>query len=182
MASYDEDDAGRRKTLETEIKSWLPANAVVEITSSGGWESSQGDLHVEGTISSADYATTMGKRLLVPATVFQRSKGNPFKSNRRSYPIYFGYSYQIQDMVTLALPEGFRVESVPESRPEVYSDAFRYQNSATRIPEGLQMKRFMMVDGFIFDKGTYPAIKHFYESVLGGDSEQAVLQRTELAK
>ena len=35
MASYDEDDAGRRKTLETEIKSWLPANAVVEITSSG---------------------------------------------------------------------------------------------------------------------------------------------------
>jgi len=182
MASYDEDDAGRRKTLETEIKSWLPANAVVEITSSGGWESSQGDLHVEGTISSADYATTMGKRLLVPATVFQRSKGNPFKSNRRSYPIYFGYSYQIQDMVTLALPEGFRVESVPESRSEVYSDAFRYQNSATRILEGLQMKRSMMVDGFIFDKGTYPAIKHFYESVLGGDSEQAVLQRTELAK
>jgi len=182
VASYDDDDAGRRKTLETEIKSWLPNNAVVEITSSSGWESSQGDLHVDGTISAADFAPAMGKRLLVPTTVFRRSKGNPFKSNTRSYPIYFAYSSRTDDIVTLALPEGFRVDSVPDSHFEVYSDAFRYQNSATKVPEGLQLKRSMTVDGFIFDKGNYPAIKHFYESVLGGDSEQAVLQRADSAK
>jgi len=177
LAEYDDDDVGRRKSLESELKGWLPENAQIEITSSNGWDTSQGNLEVDGEVSVADFATVAGRRLLVPVSVFHHTKENPFKPQSRSYPIYFSYSYRAEDDIKLIVPEGLGVESLPTERIQTMGSS-RFQFSAKQTLAGMDLKRSLDLDGFIYDKSNYGAVKHFFEVVLGADSEQAVLQRS----
>ncbi len=43
------------------------------------------------------------------------SKENPFKQEVREYPVDFGYPKQEKYNININIPEGFVVESMPES-------------------------------------------------------------------
>jgi hypothetical protein len=51
--------------------------------------------------------------MLFPLAIFQSPRMNPFKSEKRKYPIYFDYAYQLEDKITWTLPDGFQVEGLP---------------------------------------------------------------------
>src|SRR5271156_831189 len=60
----DEDETGRRKSLEDEIKGWLPAGSSFEVTSVANWDKNDLPLHVEGTAKIPNLGTTAGRRML----------------------------------------------------------------------------------------------------------------------
>ncbi len=182
LASYDDDDAGRRKALEDEIKGWLPDQAKVEITSSTGWDTSQGELQVDGAISIPDFATAAGRRLLIRASPFSHTKSSPFKSDKRTTPVYFPYSYRTEDSITLQFAEGFRVSSVPSAHSDYLNNAQSFHALVKQNPDGIEFQRKLVVDGFIFDKNEYKCLKVFFERVAAADAEQIVLERVQADK
>ncbi len=176
LVSYDDDDAGRRKALEDEIKGWLPDDAKVDITSSMGWDTSQGDLQVDGVISIPDFVTVAGRHVLAPVSLFRNTKSNPFKSDKRNTPLYFRYSYRTEDNVTLQFAEGFRVASLPSPHSDYLNNAQSFQTVAKQKSDGIEFQRSLTMDGFIFDRGQYNDLKRFFERVLAADAEQLVLE------
>jgi hypothetical protein len=176
LASYDDDDAGRRKILEDEIKGWLPDDAKVEVTSSAGWNTSQGDLQVDGVISIPDIATAAGRRLLLPVSVFRHAKSSPFKSDKRATLLYFPYSYRTEDTITLQFAQGLRAASVPSPHADYLNGAQSFQTSVKTTPDGIEFQRSLAMDGFIFDQGQYKDLKRFFDRVLAADGEQIVLE------
>ena len=172
---YDEDEGGRRKALEEEIKHWLPATASVEVKHAGPWDSSEDELQVESSFTVPDFAAISGRRVLFPLALFQSNETNPLKSDKREYPIYFDYAYQTQDDIQWNFPEGFQPEALP--KPYTYqNNFFRYQSRFT--PEG-KFTRSTQMEGFIFERGMYTLIKRCYEQMITDDhSSTIVLQRT----
>jgi hypothetical protein len=175
LSLYDEDEGGRRKALEEEIRQWLPASAIVEIKKDEPWESSEEDLRVESSFTVPEFATLSGRRLMFPLALFQSNETNPFKSDKRAYPIYFDYAYQTEDDIQWTFPEGFQPEALPKSYT-YQNNFFHYQSRFT--PE-LKFKRSAQLEGFIFERGMYTLIKRCYEQMITDDhSSTIVLQQT----
>ena len=93
LDALDEDEAGRRKSLEDEVKAWLPIGAVVKLQDAQGWESIDDPLVARFKIEIPGFASTAGKRLLLPAYFFPTLQKNMFTSQFRRYPITFSLSF-----------------------------------------------------------------------------------------
>ena len=172
---YDEDEGGRRKALEEEIKHWLPASAMVDVKHAGPWEGSEDDLQVESSFTVPDFAAVSGRRLMFPLALFQSNETNPFKSDKRAYPIYFDYAYQTHDDIQWNFPEGFQPEALPKQYT-YQNNFFHYQSRFT--PER-KFTRSAQMEGFIFEHGMYTLIKRCYEQMITDDhSSTIVLQQT----
>ena len=176
LENYDEDEVGRQKALEDEVKGWLPAGANVEISRVDAWEDSDKDLKAEASFSVPGFATVSGRRLLVPLAVFQARPTHHFDSARRTYPIYFEYSYRVEDDIRWIFPEGYRPESIPS--PHSFQNAsFRYKTTLAPTAAGLDFSRTFAMDGFLFDPKSYGMLQDTFHKVTAGDAEQAVLQQ-----
>ncbi len=173
---YDEDEIGRNKAIEAQIKAWLPERATVEVTSVSAWDTSQDDLQVDGQLSVPEFATLNGHRLLFPLAIFNTNQSLPFKPVKRTYPIYFGHSYQINDEITLDYPDGFRPEGVPHEYQEI-NDCCRYRTTIKLRDLGVDFQRIFSVDGFIFERTWYNTMKMFFGDAIAHDTEQLVLQQ-----
>ncbi|HEY7097093.1 MAG TPA: DUF3857 domain-containing protein [Terriglobales bacterium] len=173
---YDEDEAGRQKALEDEVKGWLPAGANVEISRVDAWEDSDKELKAEASFSVPEFATVSGRRLLVPLAVFQAKPTHRFDSARRTYPIYFQYSYRVEDDIHWIFPEGYRYESIPSAH-SFQNDSFRYKTTLAPTAAGLDFSRLFSMDSFLFGPGLYGMIQDTFRKIASGDAEQAVLQQ-----
>ena len=170
------DDAGRKKSLEDEIKATLVSeNAIVTLKDVQGWESTDDPLIATFSVEIPGYASAAGKRLIVPSCLFRVKQKDAFNQPDRKYPIYFSYAFSELDSIHLRFPPGFSPETVPVKHVAAlgyatYEDAFQVSN------EQLIAERALLINGFIFNLDVYPQLKDFFTKVAAGDEQQAVLR------
>jgi hypothetical protein len=174
LDAIDSDDAGRKKDLEDELKQWLPTGAVVKMALSQGWETTGGPLVARFNVEVPSYATLAGKRLLIPAFLFQTRENRAFAHAQRKYPLYFPYPFTESDAVTIKVPSGFTPESIPAAEDAKLGYA-RYQNVSNFDGIQLVSQRQLAFNGIFFDVDKYSELKSFFGKVQAGDEQQAVL-------
>lgn len=174
LDELDNDDAGRKKDLEDELKEWLPKGAIVKMEASQGWEGTDEPLVARFSVEVPDYASTAGKRLLAPAYLFQLKQNQAFTHGQRKYPVYFPYPFTEADSVSITVPSGFTIESVPQQRDAKLPYA-RYQNTSQFDGLHLVTQRNLFFNGVYFPLEKYSELKEFFGTVQTGDEQQAVL-------
>jgi hypothetical protein len=177
----NEDEIGRRKSLEKEVQGWLPAGSSFEITTVTNWDRNDLPLHVEGKAKIPNLGTVAGHRLLVTEEVFQSAQAKAFEPEKRVNPIYFSYPYEEIDTVKLGAPSGYRIENVPAA-VQVKPGPVVYEISASQRDNSVEVKRHLIVNGFMFPVAVYPALRHFFNTVKTDDDSQIVFQNAESAK
>ena len=168
------DEAGKKKDLEDEVHGWLPSGASAKLTKSEGWETSDGPLTAIFTVTVPAYASTAGKRLLVPGYLFQAKQMDAFKHVDRKFPVYFPYAFGEVDRVNISIPGGYTLENVPQQQNARLAYA-AYQNVAQFDGKQLVTQRILQVNGIFFRVEQYPEVKTFFGKVQAGDEQQAVL-------
>lgn len=177
LDALETDDAGRKKSLEGEIKEWLPPEADVELSTARGWDSSDDPLEARFTIAVPRYASIVGKRLLVPGSLFQSRHKDAFKQQERKYPLYFPFAFEEDDKVRIQIPAGFVLESVPAMQSAAIGYA-GYQSLSQLDGNELGTQRVLKVNGIFFRPDQYAEVRGFFNKVRLGDEQQAVLQTT----
>jgi Domain of Unknown Function with PDB structure (DUF3857) len=179
----DADEIGRRKSLEEEIKGWLPKDSSFEITSITNWDKNDLPLHVEGTAKIPDLGTIVGRRMLVAEEVFKASQAKAFETAKRVNPIYFHYPYEEFDTVTLRAPAGYQIENIPTAA-QLKPGPLSYEISASRQGQEntVEVKRHLLVNGMMFPVTVYPALRQFFNTVKTDDDAQVVFQTAVSAK
>jgi len=177
----DEDDAGRRKLLEDEVKRWLPVGSTIELKSSPDWAGAEQPVHAEFSIRMPNWANSVGRRILMPVSLLAGSHERRFEHASRLYPVYFDFPFQTVDEVTLQLPLGFQVGSLPE--PQNRETPFgRYQLSCQAQGGTLRFHRTLTSEGLLFPLQYYSGLRAFFENVRTGDEQQVVLQSAQAGK
>jgi hypothetical protein len=174
LDAIDRDEAGRKKGLEDELKQWLPTGAVVKMVLAQGWEDGDSPLVARFDVEVPNYATLAGKRLLIPAFLFQSKESQAFAHAQRKYPLYFPYPFTETDAVTIKVPSGFTPESIPAAQDAKLGYA-RYQNISNFDGIQLVSQRQLAFNGIYFDLDKYSELKSFFGKVQAGDEQQAVL-------
>lgn len=174
LSSLKTDTAGRKKDLEDEIKTILPSGAIVQLDASNGWDNGEAQLTANFSVEIPGYASTAGKRLLVPRDLFQTHSRTPFAYGERKNPVYFKYPYYAVDETTVTFPASLRLESVTDSQP-LQTDYSFYKVQHTANANSVTVSRDFAMAGIGFQTKDYPELRKFYAAVANGDSELLVL-------
>lgn len=169
------DDVGRAKILEDEIKTWFPGNAEITMTKSPDWNSSEAPLIAEFKISSP-MLMSAGKRVLLPANIFEYDRPAMFTHNDRVHPVYFEYPSAIVDDVKITLPAGLQVESLPGNE-SVKLDYALYKADRSQDKNVITSTRNLLIGAFAIGPTEYTTIKGFYDKVKEYDDQQVLLKR-----
>jgi len=134
-------------------------------------------LQVRYQFRADEFAAAAGSRMLVPAAPFHSDSVNPFSATVRNYPIYFRRTYKNVDDVTIQIPEGFEVESLPTRRKSDIQ-ALRYEIQFEQEPGEIRVNREMMVDILLVEPPQYRTIRRLYGVRAQADGSQIILRKT----
>ncbi len=169
------DDVGRKKFLEDRLKSQIPGSVEVELTSKPEWSDPDLPLTAEFNVKISNWASGAGKRSFVPASVFGGGEKRLFEHEVRIHPVYISYPYEKDDDVTIELPEGWQVASVPAATNQdghVVNYALKVESNRNT----LHLIRRLTWDFLLLDEKYYASLRKFFEGVRSGDEQQIVLQ------
>lgn len=126
----------------------------------------------------SDGIDEVGDKLYFSPLLFMAIKENPFKLEERQYPIDFVIPYTDKYMVNILLPEGYTVESLPQSEGFEFNDAnVKFTYLIQQNGKYLQLKAQMVIVNPLILPADYKAFKTFYSKIVEKQAEQIVLTK-----
>ncbi len=134
-------------------------------------------------VESYDFKNTnafdqMGDKIFFQPSFFLISTKNPFTAETRSYPIDFKYPTQETYMINIFVPEGYQVESLPQSEifelPGGLGD-FKYMISNT--DNNIQLRINTSINSTLVPADFYEPLKAFFEAKVTKLSEKITLSK-----
>ncbi len=176
LAILETDEAGKLRALEEELGQWQLRPSSVKLKDAQGWELSDAPLQVRFTFEIFGFAKRMGKRLLVPAVLFQTKQRAAFGYAERKYPVYFPYTFEEIDRFDLLAPDGFYVETLPRGQDMKLASS-RFVTQRTLQENRITLSRALVVNSIYFRAESYKELKSFFDQLRIADEEQVVLQQ-----
>lgn len=120
----------------------------------------------------------IGDKMYIRPMLYFAETENPFKLEKREYPVDFTYPQQERYMINLSIPEGYEIESVPE-------------DTAVQLPNGYGIFRFTIenkgdqlnlvvsseIKAALFPPEYYQSLKEYYKQLVSKQSEKVVLSK-----
>ena len=123
-------------------------------------------------------AEIISGKMFVSPMLFFRQQSNPFTSEERSYPIDFQYPESFVYNINIMIPQGYQVESLPESAKFVLPDnlgSFVYQIASGGNTVQLRVRTDFNQD--VVPADYYKYIKEFFGAMIEKQAEKVVLSK-----
>jgi hypothetical protein len=168
------DDESLKRELRTNIENLLPGGTDIKVSSIEKLEDFEQPLvvnfQVKGPIGSAT-----GKRLLIPADLFEANSKPTFPNAKRDIPVYFSYAHINQDAVRITFPPNFTVESLPASDKMSFQQFAIYSLKSESTPNSFTIRRDYFLGEIYFKTEEYPELRGFYSKMENKDQETVIL-------
>ncbi|HEX8576396.1 MAG TPA: DUF3857 domain-containing protein [Flavobacterium sp.] len=132
------------------------------------------------TYTFKDDKTTevIGNKLYFNPLLFLASTKNPFKQEKREYPLDFGFPVYSRYNINIQIPEGYVLESLPKAISlttvdELASFKFNIVNNGNMI----QVSTVTNINAAIVPSDYYDTIKDFFQKMIEKQNEKIVLKR-----
>ena len=133
-------------------------------------------------METSDFVNASGDFIYLQPMLNQAIKENPFKLEKRNYPVDFAVQRQFKHIMRLEIPEGFVIDEAPKPAKVVLpnGDGEFIYHIAT-LGNIIQFMSDIKIKRVVFDSEAYPFIKEFYEIIVAKHAEQVVLKRAEIS-
>ncbi|HZY74420.1 MAG TPA: hypothetical protein VFE22_15035, partial [Edaphobacter sp.] len=168
------DQVQLKKDFDDELQPDLPPGLIVKTDHFLGLDTEGTNLMVRMKVSGS-LGTATGKRVFLPLSIFSAGAGNPFASSHRAEPIDLRYPYEEVDQITLRLPPGFQVESLPEKAQVNLPQMAAYGSGAKADSQTITFMRNYIMANILYSPREYDKLKGFFDDVSNKDRAQAVL-------
>jgi hypothetical protein len=169
------DETERKKYLEEQVKQYIPVGAELDLTNQPDWKSSSQPLVAEFTLKIPGWVSGAGRRALMPVGIFSATEKHTFEHANRVHPVYFDFPFQKMDDVTIDLPLGWEIQSLPQPQNQD-GRVITYNLKAEKDSNSLHLTRMMTVDVMLLEPKYYAALRNFFQVMRTGDEGQIVLQ------
>jgi hypothetical protein len=169
-----EDDQARKKYLEDVVKSYISADADVDLTNQPDWTSSSPQLVAEFKVKIPGWMSSAGKRALLPVGLFSGTEKGLFDHADRVHPVYFEFPFQKLDAITIELPEGMTIGNLP-APAKTPVGTVSYSLTADKDKNTLHINRVLRIDLLILSVDQYAQLRRFFQFVRSGDDAQVMV-------
>jgi len=127
---------------------------------------------------SEELLDVVGDKIYFKPLLFLSETKNPFKLETRDYPIDFGMPNDNRKVVSITIPGGYAIESMPESFAIGLPDNLGvYKFSVTNTGNKINVISLFKINTSIIPTTYYPQIKEFYKQMIAKNLEQIVLKK-----
>lgn len=120
----------------------------------------------------------IGDKIYISPMLFLSHSENPFKQEKREYPIDFMYPYEDRYNINIDIPEGYVVESIPSEIKLATGDdigSFKYiiANTGNKI----QVQLTTNINLAMVSAEYYSTLKEFFKKMIEKQNEKIVLKK-----
>ncbi len=130
---------------------------------------------VRFTATVPSYASKAGKRLFVPINAINSYSHIPPENESRIHPIEVKSGYTEKDKITMNLPSGYHIESMPPANNTVESEYGRYSLNITQEKNKLTIERQLEILPVRLPAEEYEDWRKFHKQVAKMDGSMLVL-------
>ncbi|MCZ8198430.1 MAG: DUF3857 domain-containing protein [Flavobacterium sp.] len=117
-------------------------------------------------------------KLYISPLFFLSVNENPFKQEKREYPVDFGFPFEKSYNINIEIPEGYKVETLPFQSKFITEEdigAFKYliEDSGNKI----QLRITYSINAAIVSSEFYPTLKDFFQKMIDKQNEKIVLKK-----
>ncbi|MEM7186987.1 MAG: DUF3857 domain-containing protein [Bacteroidota bacterium] len=128
--------------------------------------------------TSGTLVEEINEELYFSPMLFMAHLENPFKEESRDYPIYFGYPQTQKYNVTIKVPEGYKVSSLPESSAAKLSEGRGgYTYLIKEAPGMIQLSVVLELNSPVILSDDYTYVKGMFSEIAEKESEKIVLSK-----
>ncbi len=118
----------------------------------------------------------INQKLYFKPLFFLAMEVNPFKADKRDFPVEFVVPWQDKHMINITLPDGYQIASLPENKSFALPNkmgVFRYLIKASG--NTINVFCIVQINSAIISTQFYPELKEFYKKIVEKQSEKIVL-------
>ena len=120
----------------------------------------------------------IGDKMYVSPFLFFTKTENPFKQEKREYPVDFVYPHQDKFNISLTIPEGYAVEVLPAGKVVSMPDNLaNFKYSIINNGNQLQLMYTFDINQAIIGSEYYEELKTFYKEIINKQTEKVVLKK-----
>jgi hypothetical protein len=130
------------------------------------------------SFTGADLCETIGGKIYVNPMLFFANSKNPFTQQVREYPVDFTFPFLDKYAITIQIPEGFTVETLPAAAKMAMEDnlgTFKYE--IIQNQDKIQLSIQHQINEAIVGVEKYEMLKEYYKAMIAKESEKIVLKR-----
>lgn len=125
---------------------------------------------------SPSYANRVGDRLFVPVNPLLKSFSSQQLANRRSNDIYIDYGFLDEENVTLSLPEGYTVESIPQP-VNIQMPFGSFSSSVKREGNKMLIHQSLLMHQGSYPQGLVDSLAGFLKNIISSYDQKIVLKK-----
>lgn len=117
-------------------------------------------------------------KIYISPMLFFAAKENPFKQEIREYPVDFGYPSQGKCNISIGIPAGYDLESLPASVNIVTGDGIgSFKFMIVNNNNIIQLVSTATINTAIVSPDFYPVLKGFFQQMIDKQNEKIVLKK-----
>jgi hypothetical protein len=164
-----------RDRLRKSMEEMLPGSLEVKVKEIKNLEDYEQPLLVAFEVTGG-LGTPTGKRLVLPADLFESRSSSTFAQAKRETAVDFEYADYVQDAVRINFPKNFEVEAVPKGDKYSLEKKAAYDLNVTPGANYFVTRRNFAMGDYLFLPGEYGSLRSFYEQRETKDKESVVLK------
>lgn len=103
---------------------------------------------------------------------------NPFKTEKREYPVDFGNPQEKMYLCKIVIPDGYEIEELPKQKVIMLpGNAAKFAYSVTSTGNTINVMSSFQINKSLFLQTDYPNLREFYNQVVAKQTEQIVLKK-----
>jgi len=138
----------------------------------------EGNVNESFTFYQENGAEVLSDKIYFQPLMFMRTTENPFKLDKREYPIDFGFPFKDMYIVNVDIPEGYVLESQLTpfmARSPDGNIEFKY--SVSVMNNKLRLSVIFDIKDAKYSAESYLILKEIFNQVISKEAEQVVLKR-----
>jgi len=121
---------------------------------------------------------TIGDKMYFSPLLFLAQTENPFKQEKREYPVDFTFVNQDRSLFVFEIPEGYTIETMPAPINLVFSDdSMSFKFNISNNGRQINVSSIFEVKTSIVAPGDYEELKAFYNEMIKKQTEKIVLKK-----
>ncbi len=127
-------------------------------------------------VTISDQIEDAGDMIYFSPLFYQAITENPFKLKKRVYPVEYPYKKDLTLMLNFTVPEGYKVEEVPENVAYTLPDnGGKFIYKVTKMGQMIQVITKLIITKELFVPEDYENLKEFYNLIIAKHAEQILL-------
>jgi len=125
-----------------------------------------------------DFATVNGDMIYFNPLIGFHLEANPFKSEKREYPVDFGSPFDLVHFVKIIVPEGYHIEELPKSKAlALPNNMGKFLYNISTSGNSIMLTSSFQINRSLYQQNEYEALRELYAQEIAKHAEQIVLKK-----